>query len=251
MLLNAKNITKIFSDDPGFFETCRPTTTALSNVSFEVQKAETLGIVGESGCGKTTLARILSGLIRPSSGSLTFDTSIVNPRRDIQLVAQNPFESLDPLWTIGNTIKEPLTVNRSGSHGADRIEKVLERVHLKPDILDRKPIECSGGQRQRVALARALVLDPKILICDEPTSYLDLSIQAQILNLLLEMKAATDLTLIFISHDLAVIKRICDRILVMHSGIILDEGTCDEITRASAHPYTRFLLNPREEAPWP
>jgi ABC-type glutathione transport system ATPase component len=220
MLLVAEKLTKIFSVDAGFFATKKRSLTALCDVSFNVARGETLGIVGESGCGKTTLAQILCGILRPTAGRLLYGPEITHPDRDIQLVPQNPFESMDPFWNIGDSIKEPLLIHRERAHAQRKLEKALEQVHLKPDILLKKPQECSGGQRQRAAIARAVILEPKILICDEPTSHLDLSIHAQILNLLIELNRTAGTTLIFISHDMEIVKSICDRKLVLHSGIM-------------------------------
>jgi ABC-type glutathione transport system ATPase component len=225
MLLAAKNITKDFSGVSGFFSHHKKSHAALRGVSFNLYSGETLGIVGESGCGKTTLAHILCGISFPSSGHLIFGNALAHPRMDIQLVSQNPIESMDPLWSIGDSIAEPLVINQPATHRQGHIERALERVHLKRDILLKKPHECSGGQRQRAAIARAIITEPRILVCDEPTSHLDLSIQAQILNLLSELKNLSGMTLVFISHDLEVVHRICDRILTMKSGRIIEEKT--------------------------
>ena len=199
------------------------TICAVRGVSLDIEKGETLAIVGESGCGKTTLAKILCGISRPTSGRLIYGRDLTHPRMDIQLVPQNPIESMDPLWSISDSILEPLAIHHKATRKEGRVKAALEQVHLKHDILLKKPHECSGGQRQRAAIARAIIAEPKILVCDEPTSHLDLSIQAQILNLLSELKSSTGMTLIFISHDLEVVERICDRILVMRSGIIIQE----------------------------
>lgn len=227
---------------------------AVSNVSFDVRQGETLGLVGESGCGKSSTARAVMQLPRPTSGSVKLmgqeltkargnDLRAVRPK--MQMIFQDPISSLNPRRTVLEIVAAPLEVIGWGDKSSrrDAVVKALEAVGLDPEIsLGRRPHEFSGGQCQRISIARALVLDPEVLICDEPVSALDVSVQAQILNLLHEMKARYHLTMLFISHDLAVVKNICDRVAVMYLGKICEIATSDELYRHPRHPYTRALL---------
>jgi peptide/nickel transport system ATP-binding protein len=229
--------------------------TAVDQVSFDIFKGETLGLVGESGCGKTTLGRTLLRLIDPSSGKIIYNgkditrlkgTAIKNIRKDIQLVFQDPYSSLNPRLTIGSSISEPLKVHGQYKNEKQRKEKVidlLEKVNLDAKHFNRYPHEFSGGQRQRIVIARALALNPSFIICDEPVSALDVSVQAQVLNLLNDIKKEFGFTTIFISHDLAVVRYISDRIMVMHKGKIVEQGIADEIYYHPRNEYTNNLID--------
>ena len=228
---------------------------AVSQVSFDVNDGETLAIVGESGCGKTTLGKALLQIQRPKSGSVKFagneltslsKNDLREARTSIQMIFQDPISSLDPRMTVRQIVEEPLWIWSKGSED-ERLEKVkslLDNVGLYPSlVLDRKSYEFSGGQCQRISIARSLALDPKMLICDEPVSALDVSIQAQILNLLNDMKERYGLTLIFISHDLSVVKAVSSRIMVMYLGKVCEIGTTDEIYANPKHHYTSALIS--------
>jgi peptide/nickel transport system ATP-binding protein len=238
----------------GVFGRAKRYIWAVNDVSFEVYPGETLGLVGESGCGKSTLARTLLRLIEPMSGEMFFEGQDITRlrgkrlrqlRREMQIVFQNPFSSLDPRMKIGELVMEPLLIHGAGGKGKgrrDRVAYLLERVGLNPDWMNRYAHEFSGGQRQRVAIARALALNPKFIICDESVSALDVSVQAQVLNLLKELQGEFGLTYIFISHDLSVVKFMSDRIMVMNRGKIEEIGSAEKIYREPAKDYTRQLI---------
>jgi peptide/nickel transport system ATP-binding protein len=238
----------------GVFGRAKRYIWAVNDVSFEVYPGETLGLVGESGCGKSTLARTLLRLIEPMSGEILFEGQDVGQlkgkrlrglRREMQIVFQNPFSSLDPRFKIGETVMEPLLIHDAGGNRKtrrDRAAYLLERVGLDPDWMKRYPHELSGGQRQRVCIARALALNPKFMICDESVSALDVSVQAQVLNLLKELQGEFGLTYIFISHDLSVVKFMSDRIMVMNLGKIEEIDTAESIYRTPQKEYTRQLI---------
>ena len=227
---------------------------AVNNVSFEVKKGETLGLVGESGCGKTTLGRSLLRLVEPLSGQILFEgrditklkgKTLQKLRREMQIIFQNPFSALDSRMKVGDAVMEPLVIHSIGKTKKARQERavyLLERVGLDADAMNRYPHQFSGGQRQRVCIARSLALNPKFIICDESVSALDVSVQAQVLNLLKELQAEFGLTYIFISHDLSVVKFISDRILVMNRGEIVETGNAQEIYRQPKEEYTRKLI---------
>ena len=227
---------------------------AVSGVSFDVMKGETLGLVGESGCGKSTTGRAIMQLPHPTSGSIIFDgheiTSLDDEdvrklRPQMQMIFQDPISSLNPRRKVRDIVAEPLAIWKVGTEQerAARVNEVLEDVGIDPAIAaDRRPHQFSGGQCQRICVARALVMDPKLVICDEPVSALDVSVQAQILNLLEDMKARYGLTMIFIAHDLAVVKNISDRVCVMYLGKICEVAPPDDLYLAPAHPYTDLLL---------
>lgn len=238
----------------GVFGRAKRYIMAVNNVSFEVYPGETLGLVGESGCGKSTLARTLLRLIEPMNGEMLFEGQNITKisgkrlrhlRREMQIIFQNPFSSLDPRLKIGEAVMEPLLIHDTGGNSKgrrDRTAYLLERVGLNPDWMNRYPHEFSGGQRQRVAIARALALNPKFIICDESVSALDVSVQAQVLNLLKELQGEFGLTYIFISHDLSVVKFMSDRIMVMNRGKIEEIGSPESIYRKPEKDYTRQLI---------
>jgi oligopeptide/dipeptide ABC transporter ATP-binding protein len=230
------------------------TIKALDGVSFALARGEVLGIVGESGCGKSTLGRTVLRLVEPTAGSIVFQgeditrldrRAMVSRRRDIQVVFQDPFGSLNPRHRVDEIVGEPLEVHAIGDRRsrAARVAELLALVGLPPDAGRRYPHEFSGGQRQRIAIARALALEPKLLIADEPVSALDVSIQSQIINLLAELRQRLGLAMLFISHDLSVIRHVSDRIAVMYLGRIVEIGTAAELFDAPRHPYTQALLS--------
>ena len=238
----------------GMFGKTKKYTMAVNDVSFEVYPGETLGLVGESGCGKSTLARTLLRLIQPMQGDVIFDgdnltnlalrsQKLRSLRRQMQIVFQNPYNALNPRINIGKAIAEPLVVHKVKGDRRQKVAELLERVGLNPDMQNRYPHEFSGGQRQRVCIARALALEPQFIICDESVSALDVSVQAQVLNLLKELQADMGLTYIFISHDLSVVKFMSDRIIVMNQGKIEEIGTSEDIYRHPQKEYTRKLIN--------
>jgi oligopeptide/dipeptide ABC transporter ATP-binding protein len=227
---------------------------AVDGVSFTVRPGTTLGLVGESGCGKTTVARTIVRLIPATAGRVLFENSdllmldkrqLRGLRKNIGLIFQDPFGSLNPRLTVGNIIGEPLKVHKgiTGAELTDRVTALLAKVGLSPDHLNRYPHEFSGGQRQRIGIARALILQPKLVICDEPVSALDVSIQSQILNLLKDLQEEFNLTYLFIAHDLAVVQFSCDNVAVMYMGKILEYAPAEELYRNPLHPYTQALMS--------
>ncbi|MBE9005507.1 ABC transporter ATP-binding protein [Fortiea sp. LEGE XX443] len=252
-LLQIRNL-KVGFPVRGVFGGTKRYTMAVNDVSFDVKPGETLGLVGESGCGKTTLGRTLLRLIEPMSGEIIFDgqnitnlkgEALQKLRREMQIVFQNPFSALDPRIKVGDAIMEPLLIHSVGKTVKQRRERVielLERVGLSADAMSRYPHQFSGGQRQRICIARSLALNPKFIICDESVSALDVSVQAQVLNLLKELQTDFQLTYIFISHDLSVVKFMSDRILVMNRGQIVEQGTAESIYREPKEEYTQKLI---------
>ena len=252
-LLAVRGLRKHFPLRGGVLQRTHAWVRAVDDVSFDVQPAETLGIVGESGCGKSTVARLILRLIEADSGTVRFggeDVRAASPdrmkrlRRDMQLVFQDPYASLNPRLTIEDAVAFSLLVHgTSRAEARERARALLGRVGLDPRLYGRRyPHELSGGQRQRVNIARALVLDPRLLVLDEPVSALDKSVQAQVLNLLADLKAERALTYVFISHDLNVIEYVSDRVLVMYLGEIVETGTADALAQAPKHPYTQALF---------
>ena len=252
--LEVKNLSTWFPKEKGFFGKVRRYTKAVDEVSFEVYPGETLGLVGESGCGKTTLGRSILRLNNPRSGQIFYKgkdllemsaADLKELRKEVQIIFQDPYSSLNPRMTIGNAILEPMEVHGIHANRTIRQQKVvdlLETVNLQADHLSRYPHEFSGGQRQRVCIARALALNPKFIVCDESVSALDVSVQAQVLNLLVELREQLDLTYIFISHDLSVVKFMSDRMMVMNQGKIEEMGYPDEIYKNPKQAYTRGLI---------
>jgi oligopeptide/dipeptide ABC transporter ATP-binding protein len=227
---------------------------AVDGVSFAVRAGETFGLVGESGCGKSTTARLITRLIEPTSGSITFDGHEISGyssrrlrglRRDLQMIFQDPYASLNPRHTVGAILAAPLKIQRSVPTSGIRteVEALMERVGLDPEHYNRYPHEFSGGQRQRIGIARAIALRPKLIVCDEPVSALDVSIQAQIVNLLDDLQDEFGLTYVFVAHDMAVIRHICDRVAVMYLGRIVESADSDTLFASARHPYTRALLS--------
>jgi len=254
-ILKIENLSTWFGQSGGLFNRDKMVIKAVNDVSFNVYPGETLGLVGESGCGKTTLGRSILRLIEPTTGNIIFDGTDVRSlegqalremRRDMQIIFQDPYSSLNPQQTIGQSIMEPLTVHGLYSSNTQRRQKVMDllaRVNLSPDHFNRYPHEFSGGQRQRIVIARALALQPKFIICDESVSALDVSVQAQVLNLIRELQQELGLSYIFISHDLAVIRHISDRMMVMNKGEIIESGYPDDIYSSPKNEYTRKLID--------
>jgi len=253
-ILKIDNLLKEYSTSSGLFSRSTKVIKAVDNVSFEVYPGETLGLVGESGCGKSTLGRSILRLTEPNSGSINFEgidilglnkSAMRKTRRDMQLIFQDPYSSLNPRISIGEAIMESLQVHqlyKDDKQRKQRVLELLERVKLQPSNFNRYPHEFSGGQRQRIVIARALALQPKFIICDESVSALDVSVQAQVLNLLRELQHELNLTYLFISHDLAVIKHISDRVMVMNKGKIIETGYPDDIFNHPKEEYTQKLL---------
>ena len=227
---------------------------AVDGVSFDVKKGETLGLVGESGCGKTTTGRTILQLYRPTAGSVVFDgvdlvalkgEQLRKMRRKMQMIFQDPYASLNPRMTVGEIVGEPLEVHQvsKGKATRERVRELLSVVKMNPSFSDRYPHEFSGGQRQRIGVARALALNPSLIVCDEPISALDVSIQAQVVNLLEELQAKFNLTYLFIAHDLSMVRHISDRVAVMYLGVIMELADRNEIYENPLHPYTQALLS--------
>lgn len=248
-LLEAQGLAKAYPSRDG-----KGSLKAVDGVSLTLNQGETLGIVGESGSGKSTLARLLLRLIEPTEGSVCFmgeELTTLSPdrlrarRRDMQIVFQDPYASLDPRMRIANIVAEPLDIHGIGTKAErrERVRALLGLVGLPPDAAERYPHEFSGGQRQRIGIARAVALEPKLIILDEPVSALDVSIQSQILNLLLDLKARLNLSYIFISHDLSVVEHVSDRVGVMYLGRIVELAQAEEMFRKPRHPYTQALIS--------
>jgi oligopeptide transport system ATP-binding protein len=252
-LLRIENLNKSFALRTGLFS--RPLSLrALQDISFSVTRGETLGIVGESGCGKSTLGRCILQLLKPDEGRvLWLGNDLVDlpreemrrHRRELQIIFQDPLASLNPRMTVGEIVADPLKTlmpELPAAKRRERVMEIMEAVGLQPEMINRYPHEFSGGQAQRIGIARALITEPKLIVCDEPVSALDVSIQAQILNLLSELKDAFGLTLIFISHNLSVVRHVSDRILVLYLGRMVELASGDDLYGDPKHPYTRALL---------
>jgi oligopeptide/dipeptide ABC transporter ATP-binding protein len=250
-LVEVEHLTKRFQVKQGVFARGKAEVHAVEDVSFTVRRGETLGIVGESGCGKSTTARLMTRLLDLTSGTVRFDGRDISTmsqrqlrplRREMQMIFQDPYSSLNPRKTVGQIVGAPFAIH--GQRKAKvRVQELLETVGLSPEHYNRYPHEFSGGQRQRIGVARALALSPKLIVCDEPVSALDVSIQAQILNLLRNLQSDFNLTYVFISHDLSVIRQISDRIAVMYLGRIVELGDSESIYEHPKHPYTAALLS--------
>jgi peptide/nickel transport system ATP-binding protein/oligopeptide transport system ATP-binding protein len=254
-LVEVRNLVKHFPIMKGIiFRKQIAAVHAVDDVSFDVRRGETLGLVGESGCGKSTTARLVSRLIDPTSGTISFDGQDITKlsrrelrplRREVQMVFQDPYSSLNPRKSVGAIIGEPLRIHKvltDAKQRRTRVQELMERVGLNPEHYNRYPHEFSGGQRQRIGVARAIALDPKLIIADEPVSALDVSIQAQVLNLLRDLQRDMGLTIVFIAHDLSVVRHMCDRIAVMYLGKIVEVASADELYGHPRHPYTGALL---------
>jgi oligopeptide/dipeptide ABC transporter ATP-binding protein len=250
-LVEVEHLTKRFAVKQGVFARGKAQVHAVEDVSLTVKRGETLGIVGESGCGKSTTARLILRLLDPTSGTIRFDGEDISTlsqrrlrplRREMQMVFQDPYASLNPRKTVGQIIGAPFAIH-GVKGGRTRVQELLETVGLNPEHYNRYPHEFSGGQRQRIGVARALALSPKLIVCDEPVSALDVSIQAQVLNLLRSLQSEFNLTYVFISHDLSVIRQIADRIAVMYLGRVVEFGESEAIYSHPKHPYTGALLS--------
>ncbi|MDQ7822991.1 MAG: ATP-binding cassette domain-containing protein [Candidatus Eremiobacteraeota bacterium] len=253
ILLEVKDLKKHYTRGGGFLSSsARETVKALDGVSFSLEEGETLGLVGESGCGKTTLGRLVLRLIEPSGGAILYrgiDMAGLSPRRmralrkELQIIFQDPYSSLDPRMNIRTIIEEPLAINgMERRERGERVKELLDWVGLPEECLRRYPHEFSGGQRQRIGIARALSLSPRMVVADEPVSALDVSIQAQIVNLLLDLQARLSLSYLFISHDISVVRYVSRRIAVMYLGRIVELGSAVQVCESAAHPYTKLLL---------
>jgi oligopeptide transport system ATP-binding protein len=255
VVLKAENLVKYYPIKAGVLRRTVGQVKAVDGVSFELYKGETLGIVGESGCGKSTLGRMLMRLEEPTAGKLTFDGVDVYSqkggdmrrlRRDIQIVFQDPYTSLNPRMTVGDIVGEPFEIHREAVPKGGRrrrVEELLDLVGLNPEHINRYPHQFSGGQRQRIGIARGVALNPKVIICDEPVSALDVSVQAQVVNLLERLQRELGLAYVFIAHDLSVVRHISDRVGVMYLGKLVELGDEDQIYSRPTHPYTQALLS--------
>ncbi len=253
-LLSVRNLRKEFPIKRGVLARQVGAVKAVNDVSFDVARGETLGVVGESGCGKTTTGRTILRLIEPTSGEIKFEGRDVRTmgtselralRREMQIIFQDPVSSLNPRMTIGAIIREGLTIHKlaEGAAADARVRQLLQEVGLRPEYANRYPHEFSGGQRQRIGIARALSVEPRFIVCDEPVSALDVSVQAQVINLLGDLQREHDLTYMFIAHDLSVVEHIADRVAVMYLGKIVELATAEDLYREPLMPYTQALLS--------
>jgi len=252
-LLEVRHLVKEFTRRSGLFGKA-PGVRAVDDVSFSIERGETFGLVGESGSGKTTTGRCILRLIEPTSGEVTFDgrdvlamprAELRRARRDMQIVFQDPYSSLNPRMRVGEIVEEPLVIHKLGSKAERRarVAELFTLVGLNPEQLRRYPHEFSGGQRQRIGLARALALNPSLVIADEPVSALDVSVQAQVVNLLMDLQQKLELTYLFVAHDLRLVEHICSRVAVMYLGRIVEMGETASLFASPQHPYTKALLS--------
>jgi len=252
--LQIRGLVKEFPVKGGVFQRTVATVRAVAGVDLDIRRGETLGLVGESGCGKSTLGRLLVRLLDPTAGSVTFDgrdvahvkgRELLELRRDMQMIFQDPMSSLDPRATVGDSIGEGLRIHGIGTKVEQRrrVNEMLDLVGLRADQANRFPHEFSGGQRQRIGIARALILKPRFVVADEPVSALDVSVQAQVLNLLKQLQSELDLTMVFIAHNLAVVEHVSDRVAVMYLGHVAEVGNHGHVFNEAVHPYTEALLS--------
>ncbi|WP_427134436.1 ABC transporter ATP-binding protein [Pseudarthrobacter sp. S9] len=253
-ILQVENLQKHFPIKSGLFASGNRSVKAVDGVSFSLGRGQTLGLVGESGCGKSTTGRMVARLMDPTGGRIVVDGADISQlrgrdlydfRRKVQLIFQDPFASLNPRQTVGTAIAAPMVAQKITPPGGlkNRVKELLDQVGLKPEHYNRFPHEFSGGQRQRVGIARAISLNPSVIVCDEPVSALDVSVQAQVVNLLQEIQRDTGVSYIFIAHDLSVVRHISHEVAVMYLGKIVEQGPRDELFRNPLHPYTKALLS--------
>lgn len=254
ILLDVKELKKYFPITKGLLKKTVGYVKAVDGINLQIKRGETLGLVGESGCGKSTLGRSILRLIEPTAGEIDMDgvnilsldnNDMRTQREKLQIIFQDPYASLNPRMTIGDIVEEPLKVHKKGTHDErqEKVVKLLRMVGLDEQVIGRYPHQFSGGQRQRIGIARALALDPELVICDEPVSALDVSVRSQVLNLLNELKEKMGLTLLFISHDLSVVKHISDRVAVMYLGRLVEIADKTELYNNPFHPYTEALMS--------
>ena len=253
-LVEIRGLTKEFAAGSSTWSKRKNVVHAVSGVDLDIYEGETLTLVGESGCGKSTLGRLILNLIEPTSGTVTFDGKVMQElkqeemrqlRKEMQLIFQDPYASLNPRWSIRDIVAEPLEthkVYKTAAETTERVKELVKKCGIRPEFINRYPHQFSGGQRQRVGIARALALNPRLIVCDEPVSALDVSIQAQVLNLLADLQTEFKLTYLFISHDLSVVRYLSDRVCVMFLGKICEIGNTKDVYEDPKHPYTRFLL---------